>query len=257
MARYYRNSEAANILLINDTAMRWYAHMGWIIALKVDGVLLYPGDYFDEIAEALEDARRALWGNPIEHQFNMIAASRDDRPENYLKEWRNAVEGAIRQGPAGELYLPIAEAHEFLGTVRPTAVIDLNGQPVAPLTVDWAERARLAGSYGRNGGPKAMANVTNSQQSDPAEESTVGAVPADKSTITSDAQATQPNDGRIREAIAVTPDHSEDLAALQEAYPSIEPSAVRSWARENGLKVSMRGRIGTEILQRYEAARGI
>ena len=32
-------------------------------------------------------------------------------------------------------------------------------------------------------------------------------------------------------------------------------AAVRAWAKEQGLKVSDRGRISAEILQRYEAAR--
>lgn len=39
------------------------------------------------------------------------------------------------------------------------------------------------------------------------------------------------------------------------AAPKHDLSAVRFWAKENGLQVSDRGRISSEILQQYEAAR--
>jgi hypothetical protein len=35
--------------------------------------------------------------------------------------------------------------------------------------------------------------------------------------------------------------------------PRADRAAVRAWARENGLKVSERGRISTEVLSQYEA----
>jgi nucleoid-associated protein Lsr2 len=34
----------------------------------------------------------------------------------------------------------------------------------------------------------------------------------------------------------------------------IDGAAVRAWAKEHGLKISERGRISAEIMQRYEAA---
>ena len=36
--------------------------------------------------------------------------------------------------------------------------------------------------------------------------------------------------------------------------PSADPTAVRAWARTAGLKVSERGRIGADIMRRYEEA---
>jgi hypothetical protein len=38
------------------------------------------------------------------------------------------------------------------------------------------------------------------------------------------------------------------------AGPRIDRAAVRTWAKENGLKVSERGRISAEIISQYEAA---
>jgi Spy/CpxP family protein refolding chaperone len=34
----------------------------------------------------------------------------------------------------------------------------------------------------------------------------------------------------------------------------VDRAAVRAWAKEQGLKISERGRIGAEIMQQYEAA---
>jgi hypothetical protein len=35
----------------------------------------------------------------------------------------------------------------------------------------------------------------------------------------------------------------------------IDPAAVRAWARSNGVKVSERGRISAEVLERYSASK--
>lgn len=47
-------------------------------------------------------------------------------------------------------------------------------------------------------------------------------------------------------------------AAPQSANAASRPdrAAVRAWARDQGLKVSERGRISAEIVARYEAAQG-
>lgn len=38
------------------------------------------------------------------------------------------------------------------------------------------------------------------------------------------------------------------------AAPSVDPAAVRAWARSNGIKVSERGRISADVLEQYSAA---
>jgi hypothetical protein len=40
----------------------------------------------------------------------------------------------------------------------------------------------------------------------------------------------------------------------RQAAPRADRAAVRAWARDNGLKVSERGRISSEVLSQYEAA---
>jgi hypothetical protein len=34
----------------------------------------------------------------------------------------------------------------------------------------------------------------------------------------------------------------------------VDPAAVRAWARQSGIKVSERGRIGADVIERYTAA---
>ena len=41
---------------------------------------------------------------------------------------------------------------------------------------------------------------------------------------------------------------------VRAAGPRIDRAAVRAWAKENGLPVSERGRISTDLLSQYEAA---
>jgi hypothetical protein len=43
-------------------------------------------------------------------------------------------------------------------------------------------------------------------------------------------------------------------ATRRTQQPRFDRAAVRTWARENGLKVSERGRISTELLEKYNAA---
>ncbi|HEX9228808.1 MAG TPA: Lsr2 family protein [Arthrobacter sp.] len=40
----------------------------------------------------------------------------------------------------------------------------------------------------------------------------------------------------------------------RQSVPNTESTGVRKWAAENGIKVSPRGRVSEEILQRYAAA---
>lgn len=42
--------------------------------------------------------------------------------------------------------------------------------------------------------------------------------------------------------------------AGRHAGPRIDRAAVRAWAKDNGLKVSERGRISSEVISQYEAA---
>jgi Spy/CpxP family protein refolding chaperone len=41
-------------------------------------------------------------------------------------------------------------------------------------------------------------------------------------------------------------------AASRQSAPKVDRAAVRAWAKDNGLKVSERGRIGAEVMRQYE-----
>lgn len=45
-------------------------------------------------------------------------------------------------------------------------------------------------------------------------------------------------------------------APKQRGSSDIDPKAVRAWAEANGLKVSLRGRIGADLLEQYKSALG-
>jgi Spy/CpxP family protein refolding chaperone len=47
--------------------------------------------------------------------------------------------------------------------------------------------------------------------------------------------------------------HSRRPSTARQAGPRTDRAAVRAWAKENGLKVSERGRISAEVMQQYEA----
>ena len=40
----------------------------------------------------------------------------------------------------------------------------------------------------------------------------------------------------------------------RQSGPRVDRAAVRAWAKDNGLKVSERGRISADVISRYEAA---
>lgn len=79
--------------------------------------------------------------------------------------------------------------------------------------------------------------------------------------INCEVDLSQKNRAKLEKAVApyieagrrVTRSRRRPGAGRQEG-PRVDRAAVRSWARENGLKVSERGRISAEIMQQYEAA---
>jgi hypothetical protein len=48
--------------------------------------------------------------------------------------------------------------------------------------------------------------------------------------------------------------HRRTARAARGAGPRIDRAAVRTWALEQGLKVSERGRISADVMRRYEAS---
>ena len=44
------------------------------------------------------------------------------------------------------------------------------------------------------------------------------------------------------------------VSASRQPGPRIDRAAVRAWAKEQGLKVSERGRLSAEVMEQYEAA---
>ena len=79
--------------------------------------------------------------------------------------------------------------------------------------------------------------------------------------VTYEIDLSEKNQAKLDKAFAPFIEHGRRVtqrrrrsATVQSSSSRIDRANVRAWARENGLKVSERGRISADVIQQYEAA---